>query len=305
MFFRISAVTLLIAICLYWFCVRIQPEDSTHYQKLMTESVELRTRKALEQEPAYQKRQGVQKDLWTQNGTRHFCIQSQTSGLTIRQKKDKIEATETLRNIECITPNGIKLMAEEGIYDYPSHQFIAQKNCRLEQGENHIAGSRIHLDLSVEKMTLENPKGRIESGELDFTAKTLLWEKNNAQIYLIDDVRLQQKEDLVFLANRGIVYLKEYKPTLVILEDNVRLISSHFQGKESYAMADRLSYDPIAKTILFKADRRVLFWQDGLTLSASEVLIRQDETIEGHGDVHFTFDMEEQNQIDAFFKQYL
>lgn len=305
MFFRILALSVLMGAALYWYCIHLEPCDLPNYQKLMAESVELRTRKALEQEPAYQKRQGVQKDLWTQNGTRHFCIQSQTSGLTIRQKKDKVEATEALRNIECTTPNGVKLTAEEGLYDYPSHQFIAQKNCQLTQGENHITGNRIHLDIAEEKMTLENPKGRIESGELDFTAKTLLWEKNNAQLYLIDDVKIHQKGDLTFLANRGIVHLKDYKPTQVILRGNVRLISSRFQGKESYAMADFLTLDPLAKTLLFKADKRVLFWQDGLTLSASEVLIRADETIVGHGDVHFTFDMEEQNQIDAFFKQYL
>src|SRR5690606_14862376 len=162
-----------------------------------------------------------------------------------------------------------------------------------------------HLDLALEKMTLESPVGRIESGEFDFTAKTLLWEKNSDQLYLIGDVKIHQKKDLTFLANQGIVKLKDYKPTELILEGGVRLISSHFQDKESFAMADRLSYDPIAKTLLFKADKRVLFWQDGLTLSASEVLIRADETIVGHGDVHFTFDMEEKNQIDAFFKQYL
>lgn len=305
MFFRIFALSALMGIALYWLCIRLEPHDLPSYQKLMAESVELRTCKALEKEPAFQKRQGVQKDLWTQNGTSHFCIQSEASGLRLRQKKDKVEATENLKNIECTTPNGIKFTAEEGLYDSSSHQFIAQKNCRLTQGENHMKGSRIRLDLALEKMILENPEGRIESGEFDFTAKTLLWGKNSAKLYLVDDVKIQQKKDLTFLANQGTVQLKDYKPMQLILEGNVRLVSSHFQGKESYAMADFLNFDPIAKTLLFKADKRVLFWQDGLTLSASEVLIRADETIVGHGDVHFTFDMEEKNQIDAFFKQYL
>lgn len=305
MFFRTLALSLLLGFALYWYCVRLKPNDLPDYQKLMAECVEMRSRKALEKKPAYQKRKGVQKDLWMQNETSHFSIQSEESGLRLNQKKDKIEATETLRNIECTTPNGIKFTAEEGIYDYPSNQFIAQNSCKLTQGENHIAGSRIRLDLALEKMILENPQGRIEAGEIDFKAKTLLWEKNQELLYLIDDVKIEQKKDLTFLSHRGIVHLKEYKPTLIVLEGAVRLISSRFQGKESFAMADHLSYDPIAKTILFKADKRVLFWQDGLTLSASEVLIRADETIVGHGDVHFTFDMEEQNQIDAFFKNYL
>lgn len=305
MFARIALLSLLSAFGIYWFFIRIRPEDPEIYHKLVSESIELRARKALEHEPAFQKRYGVQKDIWTQDQTRHFRIQSQESGLVIRQKKDKIEATEHLKDIQCITPNGVALTADEGIYAYPFHQFVAEKNCRLTQLDNRIDGTRIHLDLVEETLDLENPNGHIGAGALDFTAKSLIWEKDSNLLHLVDDVRITQTDDLVFLAKKGTVHLKEYKPTLIVLDGNVRLISSRFQGKESYAMADTLTYNPTEKTFLFGADRRVLFWQDGLTLSASEVLIRQDQTIEGHGDVHFTFDLEEQNYIDEFFKQYL
>ncbi|MBX7066784.1 MAG: hypothetical protein K1X28_06095 [Parachlamydiales bacterium] len=305
MFARIVFLTLLSSFGIYWFFIRIRPEDPEIYHKLVSESIELRTRKALEHEPAIQKRQGVQKDIWTHDETRHFQIQSRDSGLIIRQKKDKIEASEHLKEIQCITPNEITLTADEGIYAYPTNQFVAENNCQLTQKANRIDGTRIHLDLEEETLQLENPNGHIASGTLDFTAKSLIWDKDSNLLHLIDDVRITQTDDLVFLAKKGIVHLKEYKPVLVVLEGSVRLISSRFQDKESYAMADTLTYNPIEKTFLFGADRRVLFWQDGLTLSASEVLIRQDQTIEGHGNVHFTFDLEEQNRIDEFFKQYL
>lgn len=305
MFIRIALLTFLVFIGIYWFFIRIRPEDPQIYQKLVSESAELRTRKALEHEPAFQKRQGVQKDIWTQDETRHFQIQSRNSGLVIRQKKDKIEATEYLEEIEGITPNELRLTADEGIYSYPSHQFTAQKNCKVAQLNNQIEGTRIHLDLIEEILDMENPKGHIQAGNLDFTAESLIWEKDSNLLRLVNDVRITQTEDLVLLAQRGTLHLENYKPTLVVLEGNVRLISLRFQGKESYAMADAATYNPAEKTFLLGADRRVLFWQDGLTLSASEVLIRQDQTIEGHGNVHFSFDLEEQNRIDEFFKQYL
>lgn len=305
MFLRFAALTVLFSFFIYWFHIRMQPEDPARYQKLVDESVQLRTRRALEEEPAFQERLNVQKDIWTQNETHHFRIQSEGSHLKISQKRDKIEATEVLKKIHCAIPNGFRLLADTGIYTYPSHQFIAEENCRLLQNKNQIDGTRIHLDLIEETVLYENPRGKIALGLFDFTAQTLFWEKNGELLYLIDDVCIKQTEDMTFLAKKGTVYLEEFEPKLVVLEGNVRLISSRIQGKESYAMADRLTYDPSEKTLLFSADKRVLFWQDGLTMSATEVLVRENQTIEGYGNVHFTLDLEEQNCIDEFFKQYL
>lgn len=195
----------------------MEPEDLFKYDKLIAESADLRSKKTLEEQPALQERTHVQKIIWTKDETHCFCIESETSHLTIRQKKDKLEAVEELKNIGCNTSNGDALFADEGIYKYPSKQDIAQ----------------------------------------------------------------------------------------IILKGNVHLISSHIGEKKSYAIADQLSYDPIKKIFLFSAKDRVLFWQDGLTLSASEILVGPDQTIEGRGNVNFTFNLEEQNRIETFFKQYL
>lgn len=305
MFFRFLALAALFAILIYWFYVRIRPEDPANFEKLVQESFELRTRRALEQEPAHQKRQEVQKDIWTQNESRHFQIQSQGSDLTISQKKDKIEVIERLQNVRCHIQNEFTLTADEGIYTFPSHQFIAEKNCKLVQNQNWMNGERIQFDLIEETVSYENPQGHLASGPIDFSAKRLFWDKRANQLYLLDDVEICQPGAFTLLAYHGTVALEELKPTLIILEGNVRLISSRIQDKESFAVADTLTYNPVDKTLLFSAKKRVLFWQEGLTLSAFEVLIRQDQTVEGHGDVHFTFNLEEQNTIDEFFKQYL
>ncbi|HSX11761.1 MAG TPA: hypothetical protein VLF94_08610 [Chlamydiales bacterium] len=286
----------------YWFHIRTRPCDVSAYHKLVQESTELRTRRALEEQPAHQTRQGVQKDIWTQNETRHFQIQSAHSELTLTQKKDKVEAVEQLQQIQCALENDT-LTADDGTYTFPSHQFTAQNNCRIAQNGQYIDGTRIHFNLAQEIVTYENPKGHI--APFDFTAHSLIWHKRIGKLYLTDKVTIQQPNHFKILADRGELTLDQFQPLLLVLEGNVRLISTRIQDKESYAVADTLTYHPTDKTILLSSDRKVLFWQNGLSLSASEVLIRQDQTIEGHGDVHFAFDLEEQNFIDELFKQYL
>lgn len=303
--FRILALISLLLFALYWFHIRLRPEDAAFYQKLVQESIDLRHQRALEETPAHQKRQDVQKDIWTQNETRHFQIHSKDSDLTLSQKKEKIEAVEQLKEIECTIENGFTLTAGEGIYTFPSHQFIAQKNCHLVQNQNQIDGTRIHLDLVQEIVTYDNPKGFLASGPLHFSAQKLIWDKKAAILHLTQQVHIEQPEQFTLVADLGTVQLNDLQPTLVILEGNVRLIASRVQDKESFALADTLTYDPIQKTLLFSAEKKVLFWQEGLSLSAPEILIRQDQSVEGHGDVHFAFDLDEQNFIDELFKQYL
>jgi len=273
----------------------------THYEQLIQESTELRTKHALAEKPALQKRQNVQKDIWSQNETRHFRIQSEQSELTIA----KTDAVEELKNIHCHFKDDFILSADEGIYSFPSHQFTAQKNCHLLQNANQIDGTLIHLDLNQEIVTYENPKGFIASGPLRFTAKKLVWHKKQGKLILTDDVTIEQPGQFTLKSNLGTLTLNEYEPTLLVLEGEVKLLSTVIQDKISNALADTLTYRPKEKSLLFSSAKKVLFWQDGLSLSASEVLIREDKTVEGHGDVHFSFNFEEQNYIDELFKNYL
>lgn len=296
------ALIALAAFAIYSLSVRVKPSDIPAYHKLVQESAELHTRRALEEEPAHQKRQGVQKDIWSQEETRHFQIQSEHSELILAQQKEKVEAVEQLQQIRCAIGDEI-LTADEGIYTYPSHQFTAQNNCRIAHSENHIDGTRIHFDLTQEIVTYENPKGYL--APFHFTADKLIWHKKEGKLYLTNRVTIEQPDHTTLLADRGDLTLNQLQPLLLTLEGNVRLISHHIEDKGSYAAADTLIYHPLEKTILLTADRKVLFWQEGLALSATEVLIRPDHTVEGHGDVHFTFDLAEQNYIDELFKQYL
>ncbi len=94
----------------------------------------------------------------------------------------------------------------------------------------------------------------------------------------------------------------------LIVEGNVRLISSNFQGKETYAIAEKAYYSLTDRQLLLtgSSHRNVLFWQDGFCLTAPEVHIERDlEKVQGIGDVHFTFDLEEQNYFEQIFSVYL
>jgi lipopolysaccharide export system protein LptA len=305
MFFRFLTLIALASTAIYWCFIRIDEKDPAEYTKLMRESFEMRTHNALEKEPAFQKRHGVQKDIWTENETRRYQIQSEHSDLSLLQKKDKTEATERLEKIICHLPGEITLTADEGIFQHPSEQFIAKKNCHLTQNENFIDGDEIHLDLAQEIVTYKHPKGRLSSGPLHFQAEDLLWNKKENKLYLTHQVTIEEPGEFILRGERGTLTLDQFEPKLLVLEGRVRLISSQVQNKESFAVAQSLTYNPIEKTLLFSSPRRVLFWQEGLTLSASEVLIRHDHTVEGRGDVHFTFDLEEQNFINEFFNNYL
>lgn len=276
MFIRIILLSFALCLGIYWFSIRLTPEDLNQYNQLMAESVELRTRRALEEEPAHQTRQQVAKEMWTKNETNKFTIHSEDSNLTIIQKKDKTELIEKLHNITLSTPE-LTLTADYGLYTFPLQ----------------------------DTLTFENPKGHILSQDFHFTAKTLVWEKEKDLLHLIDDVIITQLDDLVLHAKKGNVELSKFQPTRVILKDDVQLISSRIQGKDSHAMADTLVYDPQNKTLVFSSQKRVLFWQEGLHISANEVVIHKDQTVQGLGDVHFSFDLEEQSHINKFFNRYL
>jgi hypothetical protein len=112
--------------------------------------------------------------------------------------------------------------------------------------------------------------------------------------------------------NGRLTYLNEanhIEPQAIYCDGNVRIYS-----EENYALADQLVYFPKTQTLhLFaQAPGHVLFWKsDGtIQISAPEVQAhfdhkQQKEEIQGIGDVHFTFDLDEENRIETLFGKYL
>lgn len=123
---------------------------------------------------------------------------------------------------------------------------------------------------------------------------------------------IPEQSNLEITSKLAKVLLENKKPQKIFLENDVHLYSPNIQNKPSYAIADILSFDIIDQKIHLKSlnPKRVLFWQDGVKLSAPEIIISKDtetksEKIEGIGDLRLSFDMSEKKQIQEFLQRYL
>jgi lipopolysaccharide export system protein LptA len=305
MLLRALGLIAIFSFLIYWFQVRQTPETMEAYHKLMHETYLEKTQKPLEVEPAYQQREGVEKEIWVGGHEKHFHIESKTSELSLSQSKRSLKASEKLQNLHCDLPGELTLSADEGSFAFPENQLDAKGHCHLTHLNNKIDGTHIQIDLENETIIYENAKGFLASGPFSFEADQLVWDKKKQHILLQSNVKIEQPGAFTIESDEGTLLLNHLKAEKLILEKNVRLVSSKVEDQLSYALADTMTYDPATKTILFSSQTKVLFWQDHLQLSAKEILIRDQKTVEGHGDVHFTFDLEEQNAMERFFKQYL
>lgn len=273
MLFRFLALVLLSLFSVYWLHIRLTPEDISAYEKLLLDTSRIRERRVLKDKIARQERFQTKKDLWIENETKKITIESKSSSLALSQEKNHVAIVETFSHLAAQLPEGYTLFADKGTYRFPAHQFTAEENCLLTQGESRISADKMHFDLAKQTISCSLPEGELAEG-LKFSGKTLTWDKKENKLYLDQEVRLISKD----------------------------------RGKQSFAIADRLVYNLSDETILLSSQEKVLFWQEGLRLSASEVLIhrnKEEETVKGKGDVHFCFTMEEQSLIDEIFKQYL
>ena len=97
-------------------------------------------------------------------------------------------------------------------------------------------------------------------------------------------------------------------PKSIVLRSRVKIRDRSVGNKESYAVADLVEYSSADQMFFLLGDgmNRVLFWQEGLSMSAPEVRVsRETGLVKGIGDVHFSFDLDEENEIAELFAKYL
>ncbi|MDE3046456.1 MAG: hypothetical protein KGJ02_07420 [Verrucomicrobiota bacterium] len=326
-----SIALLLCTVATFWSYGRVRPEDALKYQTLVEESAHLHSKDAFENHPAHQLREQVQKDIWTmREGQRtHFRLKSEGSELTFRQTKGKLEATEHLNNLEaCFQGKTLGYFtAKEGTYFFPSHTFLAEgvelffyrdKNEELPavrptetpfwQGK----ATRVAFNTAnrASPLSAEHVQGAFASMHCE--AEEMSWLREESKVLFRKKVLLQQEQLMVEAEEALVTYQNEYSPEVILLTGNVHLISALIQGKESFAIADALTYRPQEKLFVLesKSPKKVLFWQDGTRLSAERVNIRRDQitqvdSIEGVGDVHCSFDLAEERAIQELLGKYL
>jgi hypothetical protein len=189
--------------------------------------------------------------------------------------------------------------------------------CRVCHGQTEIRGRKIDLDLEKETVVCELPEGKFAfenfEGPIEFSAAHLKGQDKN--LALENNVEIWQDGLFSLEADRGQISLDpDWAPLRILLDGGVRMLSTRIEGKESFALADFIIYHPAEKTAVLSsnAPKKVLFWQEGLKLSASEIKIIQNENglgkipahIQGIGDVRFSFSLEEEDSIQNLIGKY-
>lgn len=328
---------------IYSLFISIRPEGEAYYRKLSQESTRQHSHQTLEKQPARQLRTGVQKDIWTLDETErlHIRLRSTHSELVLKQKGQKFEAVEKLQNLECWVQEKIDpllqsqrirhLSAEEGAYHFPSQRFHTQ-NVHLSffrlPGTTlpltietppflHGIAQEMRGDLIRGDLQCKNPSGYFipeeETDPLCFSSQTLFWEKTADRISLAGDVSLEQPDKFIVQSDKALLSMQEeVAPSLCYFTGHVQFFAPHLEEKPSFALADTLTFYPFSQTLILASTspKRVLFWQEGFSLSAPEVHLHKNpithqESVEGKGDVHFSFDSEEKNLIQELLSKYL
>jgi hypothetical protein len=143
------SLTIFVGVLIVFKVVTIGPEDRKLYQTIQQQTQALNSTQALERNPSTQIRKEARKDIWTEDRL-HFQMSADQSKLTLKQKKDKVEATEELENIICQNTFG-KIVAKKGSFDYPDQQFHAnQVTC------THALGI-----LEAQTATLQSPDEKL------------------------------------------------------------------------------------------------------------------------------------------------
>lgn len=270
----LSALSFCIAVAFYYH-IHATADDETSYRNLMISMNLLRSEKALEKDPAHQVRQHVQKDVWkASNGKRsHFRLRSQGSELSIHQLGEKFEIKEDLQAIECSMQETI---------DYKTN---SQEIRWITAREGTYFYPTHHFE--------------VIDAELSF------FSINGTNL---PDTKPDTPCFIKIAAEKSIFTIKD----LLRLSGNVRLFTHRLEEKESFALADELIYHPGNGTLLLlaKESNKVLFWQDDLRISAKQLQIQRDpttktESVKGMGDVHFSFDMEEEKTVNEIFGRWL
>jgi hypothetical protein len=248
----------------------VRPHDLIAYKKLMRESAELKTKQVLESQPAHQSRHRVQKDIWIPKDAQRIHWQMQS----VRSELEIFQKKDKLEAVEHL--ESLNCWAQDG-------QQI--RTLKAETGVSYFPSYRFGAE-NVQVDFFQLPDSEM-SASIEGCTPFLTGTADTAK------------------------FMEELS-----LEGHVRLVSNPLNQigahKKSFAVSDRLVYHPQTQSIVLSCDQphRVLFWQDGLSLSASAVNIQRDpktgvDRIEGEGDVRCCLNSEEKDFLERLFSKYL
>ncbi len=276
-------------------------------------------------------------------------VKADHSELFIHQKQKAIQAEETLKDL-VFELESAAIHAKEGSFQYPSSDFFLKEVVISHHlGTIEATKAYLHINpenadeslLWFEEHTSFASQGSIPLSICSQSALCTLSEPSkNEKIEFFDQVELKSsqglsakssfaiyEDGLLMLRDSRFVFLQDDEGRFtihadqldllsqeeeVLIKGNIHLFSSKIQNKQSFALADQIRFDPTTRTLLLSAEKpkRVLFWQEGIRLSAPEISIEKDpltreDKIQGKGDIRLTFNLEEENIIQQFMQKYL
>lgn len=184
---------------------------------------------------------------------------------------------------------------------------------RTEQGKSKIDFSKVELCRHVTAHLFNGSLLRCDIVHLDYDSLTgVFYGSPQEQVYYQDDM------GEIYADRVTVTYAfidGEYKPAKITLRDHVQLINrsslSKIKDKVTlqYALADYVEVFPNEETMLLKAyeGKRVLFFDKIKDMQLSAKLIKGQRTpsgnqsIQGQGDVRFTFGQEEIDKLKKHF----
>ncbi len=230
------------------------------------------------------------------------------------QDQIHIHSENAGRSFDLYSDSANGKIAADALYTFQSLTFQGNVDCKSCDSFRALSSGALYQARPGQQGTLELfPTCKLTfadatldcDGPLTLRLQENLADTDNPLHYQDTFVRIEAQ-------NGRLTYSREanhIEPQAIYCNGQVRLFS-----QENYALADQLVYFPETQTIhLFsEGSGRVLFWKsDGsIQISAPEVQARfdrkqQKEEIQGIGDVHFTFDLDEESRIETLFGKYL
>lgn len=192
-------------------------------------------------------------------------------------------------------------------------ELILEEKVKIHLREGTVDAVQARLFFEKEELVCDQPIGVLSNNPIRFRAEEMVWRRAENEIALHRNVQIEHSDEMRAEAEAAtLTYREEFDFDELILNGQVHLFSNKIEGKESFALADALVYKPEKNLFILTAisPKKVLFWQNDVRLAATEVHIQRDphtgnETVEGVGDVHFSFDVDEQNAMHEFFRNFL
>ncbi len=241
-----------------------------------------------------------------------LSIQSERAFMQADEGKREDQKIEFLNAVDILLGENTSASGDFAIYKMGALTLFPKDPnlfCHLRREKSLVDAKKIHFDLIHETILCQQTRGSLyfeEQSPIFFSGGSLLWQKKKNAIELVENVQIEQTGGFAIQADSAHIVLLDQRPKEMQLQGNVRLFSPNIQEKETFALADSVEMDLVSQKIILKSDApsRVLLWQDGVRLSAPEVHVSK-ESIQGKGDLRFTFNSEEQNMIEQFISKYL